>query len=103
MRAVKDFLFSLAALLWRIPLAIISLILGFFALLLAGVGIFAVRRSIKKAMREAHEEQLAEQENAIDPVTIDSAEDMEPCGICGAYVSTAKPSPCSRSDCPFIA
>jgi hypothetical protein len=54
-------------------------------------------------MREAHEEQLAEQENAIDPVTIDSAEDMEPCGICGAYVSTAKPSPCSRSDCPFIA
>jgi hypothetical protein len=103
MRAVKEILFSLAALLWRIPLAIISIILGFFALLLAGVGIFAVRRSIKKALREAEEEQLAEQEKAVDPVTIDGAEDMEPCGICGAYVSTTKPSPCDRRDCPFAA
>lgn len=101
MRAVKEFLFSLAALLWRIPLAIISIILGFFALLLAGIGIFVVRRSIKKAMEEARETELNEQATVNDPVMIDGAEDMEPCGVCGSYVSTNKPSPCDRRDCPY--
>jgi hypothetical protein len=101
MRAVKEVLASLAALLWRIPLAIISVILGFFALLLAGVGVLVLRRSLKKAMEEARETELAEQVTIIDPVAIDAAEDMEPCQICGAYVSTKHPSPCDLSDCPY--
>jgi len=29
------------------------------------------------------------------------AEDMTACARCGTYVSAAKPSACSRADCPY--